>query len=356
MDYYETLGVGRDASQDDIKKAYKKLAKKYHPDLNKEPDAAEKFKQVNEAAAVLGDPEKRRQYDQFGKEGVNQDFGGFDFRDFAQGFGFNFDDIFDNLFSGFGFGRRQHGRPGRDLIAEVTIDLADVADDSVKELQLQRQTSCRECGGRGGTDISKCSTCNGRGMVQQTRRTPFGMFATTTTCRDCHGVGESPKNVCDECSGEGRVFTREPVSVKIPAGIHDNTRIRLSGEGEAGDHGMPAGDLYVLVHVKPDKRFERDGNDLIVEQDIDFVTAALGGSIEVETLKGAETVDIEPGTQNNSEIRLKNKGLPQLHSKRHGDFVIRIGIEVPKKLSKKQKELLKEFSEAGGKKKILGLF
>lgn len=193
-------------------------------------------------------------------------------------------------------------------------------------------------------------------MIQHTRKTAFGMFATTAPCKPCHGVGERAETPCEDCGGEGRLVSRKPVSVKIPAGIEDGTRVRLSGEGEAGDHGMPAGDLYVIVRVRPDKRFAREGDDLVIERDIDFVTAALGGEIKVETLEGEKTVKVPAGTQNNSEIKLDGEGLPHLRSKKHGDFVIRVGIEVPKKLNKKQKELLKEFAKAGGRKKILGLF
>ncbi len=350
-DYYKILGVEKGATTEDIKKAYKRLAKKYHPDINKDAGSADKFKEINEAAAVLGDPDKRAQYEQFGTAD-GQQFSGFDYRDFAGSF--NFDDIFDQFFSGFGFKQGRRGRPGRDLVAEVDITLENVAKGTTQEINVQRMVQCHECRGKGGTNFAQCSTCQGQGTVRHAKRTPFGMFATTSTCNNCKGSGEVPENTCKECDGEGRIVSREPVKVKIPAGIHDEMRLRVAGEGEAGEHGAPAGDLYVLVHVPEDKRFTRDGDDLIIEQQISFATACTGGEISVETLEGKKKIEIEPGTQNNSEIRLEGEGLPELRSGRQGDFVIKISIEVPKKVSKKQKELLEEFEKEGKKK--WGLF
>ncbi len=352
-DYYAILGVEKGATTEDIKKAYKKLAKKYHPDINKEAGATDKFKEINEAAAVLGDPDKRAQYDQFGSTGFEgQQFSGFDFKDFAGNV--NFDDIFDQFFSSFGFKTARRGRPGRDLVAEVDVTLEDVAKGTTKEIEMQRMIPCDECSGKGGTNFVQCSTCQGQGVVRHAKRTPFGMFATTTNCKNCKGTGEVPENTCEACDGEGRIVSREPVKVKVPAGIHDGMRLRVGGEGEAGEHGAAAGDLYVLVHVPEDKRFVRDGDDLVVEQPISFATACTGGEITVETLEGKKKVEIKPGTQNNSEERLEGEGLPDLRSGRQGDFVIKITVEVPKKISKKQAELLKEFEKEGKKK--WGLF
>ncbi len=350
-DYYKILGVEKSASQDEIKKAYKRLAKKYHPDLNKEADASDKFKEVNEAAAVLGDSEKRQQYDQFGTSGFNQQ-AGFDFRDFAGNF--NFDDIFDQFFSGFGFKSRRGGRPGRDLVAEVDVTLEDVSKGVTREIEMQRSVVCGDCDGKGGKNFVQCSECQGQGMVRRAKRTPFGVFATTSSCSACKGTGEVAENICSSCDGEGIVVSREPVKVKIPAGIEDGMKLRVSGEGEAGSQGAPAGDLYVMVHVLDDERFTRDENDLVVERPISFSTACLGGEISVETLAGKKKVDIKPGTQNNSEVRLKEEGLPDLRSSRVGDFVIKVSVEVPKKVSKKQAELLQEFEKEGKKK--WGLF
>jgi len=351
-DYYKILGVEKGASQEEIKSAYKKLAKKYHPDINKESGAVEKFKEINEAAAVLGDAEKRQQYDQFGSTGFDgQQFSGFDFRDFAGNF--NFDEIFENLFSGFGFRGGRRGRPGRDLVAEVDITLEEVAKGATREIEMQRMVQCEECSGKGGSDFVQCSTCQGQGMVRHAKRTPFGMFATTTTCSKCKGTGEVPEKTCSECDGEGRMVSREPVKVKIPAGIHDGMRLRVSGEGEAGAEGAQSGDLYLMVHVLDDKRFVRQENDLVVEKQISFATACIGGEMTVEALDGKKKVDIKPGTQNNSEIRLEGEGLPELRGGQ-GDFVIKLSVEVPKKISKKQKELLEEFEKEGKKK--WGLF
>jgi len=347
-DYYKILGVEKGASQDEIKSAYKKLAKKYHPDINKEANASDKFKEINEAAAVLGDAEKRQQYDQFGSTGFDgQQFSGFDFRDFSGNF--NFDDIFENLFSGFGFKNSRRGRPGRDLVAEVDIDLHDVAKGTTRQIEMQRMVQCEKCDGKGGSDFTECSTCQGQGMVRHAKRTPFGMFATTAPCNKCKGTGQIPEKICKECDGEGRIVSREPVKVKVPAGIHDGMKLRVTGAGEAGAEGAPAGDLYVLVHVLEDERFVRQENDLVVDKQISFVTACVGGEITVETLDGKKKIDIEPGTQNNSELRLEGDGLPDLHGGQ-GDFVIKLSVEVPKKITKKQKELLEEFEKENKKK------
>lgn len=352
-DYYKILGVEKGASQDEIKSAYKKLAKKFHPDINKEANASDKFKEINEAAAVLGDAEKRQQYDQFGSSGFDgQQFSGFDFRDFAGNM--NFDDVFDNLFSSFGFKTSRRGRPGRDLVAEVDVTFEDVAKGTTREIEMQRMVQCEKCDGKGGSDFSDCATCQGQGVVRHAKRTPFGMFATTAPCSKCKGTGEVPEKTCSECDGDGRIVSNEPIKVKIPAGIHDGMRLHVAGAGEAGSEGAPAGNLYIMVHVLEDNRFTRDENDLVVERTISFATACLGGEIEVETLDGKKKVEIKPGTQNNSEARLDGKGLPELRSSHTGDFVVKITVDVPKKLSKKQKELLEEFEKEGKKK--WGLF
>jgi len=357
-DYYEILGVSKDASSEEIKKAYKKLAKKYHPDLNKDADAADKFKEISEAAAVLGDPQKRHQYDQFGKADFGQ--GGFDFRDFASS-GFDFRSIFDEIFAGFGGqgfdifgGRRQGPRRGRDILYDIEITLEEAATGTKKIVEIDSYTECPACKGTGAkkkSDIVTCSECHGTGTVRHARRTPFGMFATQTTCPKCRGTGEYTENPCTKCSGQGRIEKEIQFEVKIPAGVDNGIKLRVPGKGEAGEKGAPAGDLYVQVHVKKHKYFERRGNDVYVEVPVPFATAALGGEIEVPTLKGKTKIKIPPGTQGGKIFRLKGKGISDLHGYSDGDENIIIQIDVPKKITKKQKELLKEFQGTVKKKK-----
>ena len=354
-DYYAILGVEKGASQEEIKKAYKKLAKKYHPDLNKEEDASDKFKEVNEAAAILGDAEKRQQYDQFGT--ADGQFGGSDFRDFAGG-NFNFDDLFEGLFGGaFGGFRQQatRGRRGRDLLTETKITLKDVLDGKTEEITIRKYTACEECKGKGAHKFVTCADCHGEGVVRKARRTPFGVFATSSACSRCRGTGEMPEDECKACDGDGRLVTREPIKVKIPAGIHDTMKLRVAGEGEAGANGGQAGDLYVTVYVEDDNRFTRHDDDLLVNLTVPYSTVVLGGKEEIETLNGKEKVDIKAGTQDQTEVLLKGKGLPSLRTGRKGNIVVNISIAVPKKVSKKQGELLKEFEKSGGKK-MFGLF
>jgi len=351
-DYYEILGVSKDASTDEVKKAYKKLAKKYHPDINKDANASEKFKEISEAAAVLGDSQKRKQYDQFGTAG--QDFSGFDFRDFS---GMNLDDLFENIFSGFGFGGgygRRGPRRGRDLLAEATIDLVDVSHGTEQTLPLNKMSLCDACEGKGGSDPQTCTQCNGQGIVRQTRRTPFGMFASTGPCNQCGATGETYKNTCANCDGEGKIFTRKKLNVKIPAGIHNGMRLRVPGEGEAGERGAPPGDLYVIVHVNDDERFERDGSNLHTHVKISFVTACLGGTIDVPTINKTAELTIPAGTQGGTVFKLAKKGLPEVRGG-HGDLFAHVDIAVPKKLTSKQKDLLKEFDK-NKKGKFLRVF
>ncbi len=354
-DYYKILGVEKNASQDDIKRAYKKLAKQYHPDINKNADATEKFKEVNEAASVLSSAEKREHYDKFGTaEGAGQGFG-FDSQNFSQGF--DFDDVFDNLFSGFGFnsgrGRRTQQR-GKDLAYEVEISLEDVFNGVTKKISLEKFDVCSNCSGNGskkGEGLAKCEECNGQGVARHTRRTPFGVFATTTTCSHCQGSGEVVKEICDECDGKGRIKVSKTIDVKIPAGIEEGTRLRVQGEGEAGSRGTRAGDLYVIVYIKAHDIFERDGCDLSLEVPINFVQACLGAEIEVPTIEGKATIKIPQGTQPSTVLRMRSKGLPSLNHSGRGDQHIKIKVEVPTKLSKEQTKLLKEFEESLGKKK-----
>ena len=355
-DYYDILGVDRNASKDDIKKAYKKLAKKYHPDKHQDStdkkDAEEKFKEINEAAAVLGDEQKRTQFDQFGKSGP-----GFDFRDFGgfNNFGadFDFGDIFDMFFGGgggFGRGRRRSHR-GSDLRFDIELDLEEVAEGVQKTIMLPRLEKCHECNGSGAkssSDIVTCHTCQGSGRVTRSRRTPFGIFQTTTTCNECKGEGKIIKNPCKPCRGSGRVNKNSKIKINIPAGVEHGTRLRISGEGEAGVKGVAPGDLYVVVHVKEHEYFIRDGDDLYVDIPISFTQASLGDVVEVATLDGKTKLKIPSGTQTDTIFRLKNKGIPHLNGYGRGDQKIRVIVQVPKRLNKKQTTLLREFEKESG--------
>lgn len=344
-DYYEILGVSKDASQEEIKKAYKNLAKKYHPDINKDSEAEGKFKEISEAAAVLGNPEKRKHYDQFGSAD-GQDFSGFNFRDFA-GQGFDFDDIFEGLFSNFGFrnpfggrgGRRSRAPRGRDLITEVTVDLKEVLEGTTRTLEVTKQDVCPECDGKGG-ETKTCEECKGRGTTQHAKRTPFGIFATTTTCKTCKGQGEEITKKCKRCKGEGLIEVTKEVEVKIPEGVEEGLRLRVPGAGERLQGG--AGDLYVLIHVKEDKRFERRRNNLYTKVMIPFSTACLGGKIEVPLVDGEHKLKIPSSTDGGTVFTLEDEGLPDLRTGRRGDIFVTVDIEVPKKLDKKQKNALKE--------------
>jgi molecular chaperone DnaJ len=353
-DYYKTLGVDKNATKEEIKRAYKRLAKKYHPDLNKDnPDAEPKFKEINEAASVLADDEKRSQYDQFGTTAENfggHGFGGFNFDDLMGNIfesGFDFDSIFDSFFGGSNiFGRRRKGRErGADLRYDLEITLEEAAEGAEKTITIPRLERCPDCHGKGGEGEEECPDCHGSGVLRRTQRTPFGLFSTQTTCRKCHGEGSIISKKCQKCHGEGRVEKTRKLEIKIPAGSETGTNLRVMGEGEAGQKGAAAGNLYVIIHVKPHKIFEREGNDLYVEVLLSFTTAALGGQIEVPTLKGKAALKIPPGTQTGTIFRMRGKGMPSLHGDGNGDQNVRVRIITPKKLSKKQKELLSQFEK-----------
>ncbi len=361
-DYYKVLGIGKDATKEEIKKAYKKLAKKYHPDLNKDDSEAEqRFKDINEAASVLADDEKRQQYDQYGTtannfSGQGQGQGGFNFDDMMGNFGFDFDSIFESFFGG---GRqRSRSRRGHDLRYDIEITLEEAFNGVEKTITIPRLETCSECEGRGTiseSDIDKCPECGGTGVMKRTQRTPFGMFTTQTPCRACHGQGTYIKNPCPECGGEGRVEKTRKLKVKIPAGAETGTNLRLMGEGEAGEKNAGAGDLYVIVHVKDDKRFERHGDDLFIDIPITFPQAALGAEIEVPTMEGKASLKIPAGTQSETVLRMKSKGMPNLHSSGRGDQLVKVKVHTPKKLTKQQKDILKQFDK-NSKSKLFGLF
>jgi len=361
-DYYKVLGVGKNASKEEIKAAYKRLAKQHHPDLNKSPDAAEKFKEINEAAAVLGDEQKRAQYDQYGASGEQfQGFSGFDFSDFMSNtndFGFDFDSIFENFFGG-GMRSRRRQR-GSDLRYDLEIELEDAAFGAAKVINIPRLEVCDKCRGTGAenaSDITVCPECNGKGVSTRTQRTPFGLFSTTSTCRKCRGEGKYIKSECHNCEGRGAVKKTRRIEIKIPAGANDGTNLRIQGEGEAGDKGTASGDLYIVIHVRQHKIFERHEDNIYVKVPVDFATAALGGSIEVPTLNGKANLKIPAGTQSNTVFRMKGLGIPDLHSRHAGDQNVDIYISVPEKLTKKQKKLLEEFKKESGKKGFLdGIF
>jgi len=346
--------VSREASEDDIKKAYRKLALKYHPDRNPDnKDAEERFKAINEAYAVLSDPEKRAQYDRFGTvDGMGP--GGFDF---GGGFGDVFEDIFSDFFGGAfaGGARRRRGpRPtrGSDLRYGMEISLEEAAFGSEETITIPRRQRCDACegsGARAGTSPTACTTCQGRGQlhVQQ------GFFTISRTCHRCGGTGTVIADPCPSCRGEGRVQVDREVKVRIPAGIDEDTRLKMTGEGEPGSHGGPPGDLYIELSIRPHEVFVRRGDDLYVDASIPFSKAALGGEISVPTIDGsAANVKIPTGTQPGREFRLRGKGMTRLRGGGRGDQIVRVTVAVPKKLTARQKELLREFAELNGDDEI----
>ncbi|MCS3923213.1 molecular chaperone DnaJ [Methanosalsum natronophilum] len=354
-DYYEILGLSKDASAEDIKKAYRKLAMKYHPDRNKEADSEDKFKEISEAYAVLSDPEKRKKYDQFGHAGINGQYTEEDiFRnaDFGDIFGEmgGLGDIFDMFFGGGGArSRRRRGpTPGSDLRYDLSITLEEAATGTEKKINVPRMENCETCGGSGakpGTDPKTCSTCQGRGQVTRAQNTPFGRFMTTTPCRDCRGEGRIIDTPCAECRGNGKVKKVRKISVKVPKGADTGVRLMVRGEGEAGEPGAPPGDLYVFINVEPHDKFERFGDDIVYEVPISFTQAALGDSIMVPTLHGKVKMNIPEGTQTHSLFRLKGKGMPRLQGRGEGDQHVRVIVRTPTNLTKSQKELLKKLEE-----------
>ncbi|MCP5498386.1 MAG: molecular chaperone DnaJ [Leptospiraceae bacterium] len=346
--YYEILGVAKSASEDEIKKAYRKLAIKYHPDKNKGDKAAEeKFKEATEAYEVLRDPEKRRMYDQFGKAGVNAGGAGFGqgaYTDFSDIFG-DFSDIFGDFFGG-GRGQRRHGpKRGSDLRYNLEISLEDAALGKEYKIEIPRLETCPDCSGSGaakGAQPSACPDCGGTGQVRRTQ----GFFSIASTCGRCGGRGSIITNPCRTCSGQGMVEKRKTINIKIPPGVESGSRLKVSGEGEAGPNGGPSGDLYVVTHIKRHPTFERQGNDLVMSKTISMVTACLGGDIEVPTIEGKNIkMKVPEGTEPGQVFRLKGHGIPYLGSYGKGDQHVVIKVEIPKKLTKRQRELLMEFDQ-----------
>jgi chaperone protein DnaJ len=360
-DYYEVLGVSRNATKDEIKRAYRRLSKKYHPDLNKDPDAPEKFKEINEAYEVLSDDQKRAQYDRFGHAGVGagggagggfEGFGGFDQSDFG-GFGFGFDDIFDTFFGGGRSRRRDPNAPrqGADLEYTMTITFEEAAFGKETDIEIPREEICSTCNGTGakpGTGKEKCPYCHGTGQLNTEQTTPFGRIINRRTCYHCGGTGQIIKEKCMACRGTGRVKKRKKIHVKIPAGIDEGQQLRVAGQGEPGVNGGPPGDLYISIHVKPHPFFRREGTDVYCEIPISFVQAALGDDIEVPTLYGNVTLKIPAGTQTHTTFRLRGKGIKHVKGTGVGDQHVLVKIVTPKKLTEKQKQLLREFGEIEG--------
>jgi len=343
-DYYKVLGVGREASGDEIRKAYRQAALRYHPDRNKDEGAEERFKEAAEAYEVLSDPQKRQRYDRYGHAGLS----GAAVHDFSH---MGIDDIFsmfEDIFGGGGFGGRRGQGRGYDLETTVELTLQDVAKGVEKTLEFTRNDICDRCGGSGSEPGSRrrtCSTCGGYGQVQQS--SGFGIFfgRVTTVCPRCQGRGSLVENPCKQCRGNGRHPRQRVLTVKIPAGVQDGQGVRVRGEGEAGQDGAAPGDLHVYVRTKPHPFLQRQGNDLICQVPLGFTQAALGGSVEVPTLSGKAAVKIPAGTQHGQVFRLANQGLPDLRTRRRGDELVQVSIEMPRKLSKKQRELLENFAD-----------
>lgn len=357
-DYYEVLGVEKSASEDEIKKAYRKLAKKYHPDLNPDnKEAEEKFKEVSEAYEVLSDSQKRANYDQFGHAATDPNFGGGagagGFGGFGGGFGgMDFEDlgdIFGSFFGGGSAGRASRNGPqrGKDLEVDEVISFEQAAFGVEKEVNFARVEDCPDCHGNGakpGTSPETCSACGGSGQVKSVQRTPFGQFATSRPCNTCGGSGKVIKTPCPKCDGKGKVRRKTTVKVNIPAGIDEGQTISMPGEGNAGVRGGRNGDLFINIHVRPHPIFERDGQNVLCSVPVTFVQATLGAEVEVPTLHGKVKMTIPEGTQPGTEFRLRGKGIPNVRTKVAGDQFVKVIVEVPKNLSAEQKEVLEKFA------------
>lgn len=358
-DYYEVLGIQKGASEDEIKKAYKKKAREYHPDLHPDdPTCEEKMKEANEAFEVLNDPEKKARYDQFGHAGVDPNYGGGDGfgGGFSGGFG-DMGDILESIFGGFGFGGGANRssasanapKRGADIQESVTISFMDACKGVNKEIKINRMCTCETCKGTGadeGTTAEICPDCHGRGSVKTTQRTPFGAISSSKVCPHCNGKGKIIQNPCPNCRGIGRVRMQKTVAVDIPAGIGDKQTIRLGGQGDCGVNGGPSGDLLLNVNVRSHSLFKRDGFDVHCEIPVTYAEAVLGAEITVPTIDGDVKYNISEGTQTGTVFRLKGKGIQKLQRSDRGNQYVKINVEVPKNLTKKQKDLLKAFEDS----------
>ena len=355
-EYYDRLGLSKDASQDEIKRAYRKLSKKYHPDINKEPGAEEKYKEILEAYETLSDAQKRAAYDQYGPDGANGfggqgSFGGFDG---GAGFG-GFEDIFSSFFGGGATRNPNAPRQGDDLQYRVNLSFEEAVFGAEKEIHYNREVTCKTCSGSGakpGTSPVTCGRCHGHGVINVDTQTPLGMMRRQVTCDVCHGTGQEIKDPCQTCHGTGREKQSHTVSVKIPAGVETGQQIRLAGQGEAGFNGGPYGDLFVVINVNPSDKFTRDGSTIYYTLNISFVQAALGDTVEVPTVHGNVEMVIPAGTQTGKTFRLKGKGAPRLRGGSQGDQLVTVKIVTPTKLNDAQKEALLAFAKASGDEKV----
>lgn len=369
QDYYSTLGVSKNATPEDIKKAYRRLAHEHHPD--KGQGDAEKFKQINEAYQVLSDQNKRTQYDRFGSAGgmggfppgggaggPGGGFGGFDFGDFAQGFGFGnaqgqgFDDAFDIFSDIFGGGAKRGSRQrGIDLEMDLNLTFNEAVFGVEKEITLEKKDTCTRCSGSGaevGSKVSTCPKCHGQGQIRTTRRTILGNMAAVTTCDQCNGTGKVPDVACSECKGTGQLRRSKTIKVKIPAGVDDDSRVRVTGEGEVGYRGSASGDLYLRLNVENHPTLKREGEHIYSDVPISFYQAALGTSVETETVDGKVKLKIPAGTQSGKVFRLKGQGVPVVNSSYRGDHFVTVRVVTPTKLTKKEKELFKKMADENG--------
>ncbi len=351
-DYYEVLGVDKNATEADIKSAFRKLAKKYHPDVSKEENAAEKFKEAQEAYAVLSDPEKRKQYDQFGHSAFNNNGGAGGFSGF-EGFDFgNMSDIFDDLFGGMGFSGSSHSRSrktnspkkGNDILYRMTIDFEEAAYGTKKDVKIDVEENCSKCDGAGGFDSKTCQECHGSGTVTQEQRTIFGSFLSKTTCPYCHGSGTTFEKTCDECHGRGKVTNRKTITITVPAGIDTENRLRVSGKGGAGSNGGPNGDLYIEFTVRDHDFYHREDDDIYIDLPLTITEAVLGAKKDIPTLYGKVELTIPAGTQNGEKMRLRGKGVENVNTKRKGDMYVITKVIIPEKLTRDQKKLFEELS------------
>ena len=359
-DYYEVLGVDKNATQAEIKSAFRKLAKKYHPDINKEEGAEAKFKEVGEAYSVLGDEQKRKQYDQFGHAAFTNGgagaggYGGYgNFQGF-QGFDgfddFDFGDIFDGIFGGsFGSSRRgnkkNRPRKGDDTLVRVNLTFEEAVFGCKKELKLDLDEECTNCNGKGGFDEKTCSTCNGTGRVVTQSQSIFGVIQQQTTCPDCGGTGKTFERVCSDCRGTGHVVKNKTIEVDIPAGVDDGSELRISGKGSKGYNGGPNGDIYIQFKVKEHQIYQREGDDIYLDLPITITEAVLGCKKEIPTLYGNLVIEIDSGTQGGTKLRVRGKGVENVRTGKKGDMYVIVNVLIPEKIDKKQKELFKELDE-----------